>query len=131
MTVTAPGPYEAKFPRDDRPRGGYKTAEQELAEALEGTAPHPVNVVAGLVGPARTLELAKVVRRATTLAVRRRAAEHLADALAAVDTAIDGICMCPDYEEAVDGLDLCRCGHTGFMHGPTGACTGLREASRG
>lgn len=104
MTVVARGPYEAKIPRDDRPRGGYKTAEQELAEALEGTAPHLVNIVAGKVGPQRTLELAKAVRRATTLAVRRHAAEQLAGALALVEQGLDGIpteCVTPEAETDV------------------------------
>lgn len=79
---------------DDRPH--YKTAEQELADALEGTAPHLTNVVAGLIGPARTLELAKAIARATDLAVRRHAFERLEDALVLVEQGLDGIPEEPD-----------------------------------
>lgn len=92
MTATvAPGPYEAKVPRNDPPRGGYRTAEQELADALEGTAPHLTNVVAGLIGPQRTAELAKAIARATDLAVRRHAFDHLEQALVIVEQGLDGI----------------------------------------
>lgn len=99
--LDGPAPYGSGNPvPTTRPR--YKTAEQELAEALEGTAPALSNKVAGLIGPTRTLELAKAVRRATDLAVRRHAAEQLAGALALVEEAVDGIpaeCVSPEVAD--------------------------------
>jgi hypothetical protein len=79
VTVTAPGPYEAKIPRTDTPAGGYTTAEQELANALEGTAPRLAHDVAELLGPYRTVELARVVRRAVAVGINRRADAEVAD----------------------------------------------------
>lgn len=99
MTAVETPPYEAKIPRDNPPRGGYKTAEQELSDALEGTAPALSRTVAGLVGPARTAELAKAIVRATDLAVRRHAMDKLADALAVVEEALDEMppeCVSPE-----------------------------------
>lgn len=99
MTTVAPGPYEAKIPQNDRPKGGYRTAEQELSEALEGTAPVLARTVSGLIGPARTVELARAVKRATNLAVRRHAFEHLEQALVIVEEGLDGI---PPECEAIE-----------------------------
>lgn len=101
MTITTPGPYEAKIPRNDRPRGGYRTAEQELSEALEGTAPALTRTVSGLIGPARSVELAKAIRRATDLAVRRHAMDKLSGALAVVEAALDD--MPPECEAVEQG----------------------------
>lgn len=78
---------------DERPH--YRTAEQELAAALEGTAPALTKAVAQLCGNAKTVELAKAIARATDLAVRRRADESTAERLAAlyelVEAGVDGI----------------------------------------
>lgn len=115
MTTTAPGPYEAKVPRDDRPKGGYRTAEQELSDALEGTAPALSRTVASLIGPARTIELARAVKRATNLAVRRHAFEHVAEALAIVEAGVDGI---PPECEAIEE----KCDHVESLHGRCTAC---------
>lgn len=85
---------------DERPH--YRSAEQELADALEGTAPHLCNVVAGLIGPGRTVELAKAIARATDLAVRRRADASTAERLAAlyelVEAGANGIPDCATDE---------------------------------
>jgi hypothetical protein len=136
-TVTTPGPYEAKVPRNDPPRGGYRTAEQELAEALEGTAPHLTRTVAGLIGPQRTAELAKAVARATDLAVRRHAFEHLAQALVLVEQGLGGIpaeCETPEsmapwepHEPAPEpppppAPPRPRCDHSESLHGRCVAC---------
>jgi hypothetical protein len=92
---------------DERPH--YRTAEQELSDSLEGTAPALSRTVAGLIGPARTAELAKAIVRATDLAVRRHAMDKLADALAVVEEAIE--CIPPECEAHESRPDLCRhCG---------------------
>lgn len=80
-------------------RPHYRPAEQELSDALEGTAPALSRTVAGLVGPARTAELAKAIARAADLAVRRHAMDKLADALAVVEEALGGMppeCVSPE-----------------------------------
>jgi hypothetical protein len=74
VTVTAPGPYEAKIPRTDAPAGGYPTAEQELANALEGQAPTLARELAGLLGPVRTVKLAQAIGRAVAVGINRRVA---------------------------------------------------------
>ncbi|MEU4391615.1 hypothetical protein [Kribbella sp. NPDC023855] len=107
---------------DERPH--YRTAEQELSDSLEGTAPALSRTVAGLIGPARTAELAKAILRATDLAVRRHAMDKLADALAVVEEAIGGIppeCesaepWSPDPDEAAQQARVDR-----FMAGGNGA----------
>lgn len=78
MTITA-GPYEAKLPRADAPAGGYPTAEQELANALEGQAPTLARELAGLLGPVRTVKLAQAIGRAVAVGINRRADAELAD----------------------------------------------------
>lgn len=89
---------------DERPH--YRSAEQLLADALEGTAPHLTNVVAGKLGPATTAELAKAVARATDLAVRRRADESTAARLRAlyelIEAGVDGIPDCSTDEAAIE-----------------------------
>lgn len=72
-------------------RPHYRTAEQELADALEGTAPALTRKVAGLIGNANTVELAKAIARATDLAVRRHAFEHLEQALILVEQGLEQI----------------------------------------
>lgn len=83
MTITA-GPYEAKIPRDERPTGGWPTAQQELAAALEGQAPRLSKTIAEILGPARTAELALVVRRAVAVGIRRRVDQETSDRLECV-----------------------------------------------
>lgn len=78
MTITV-GPYEAKLPRADAPAGGYPTAEQELANALEGQAPTLARELAGLLGPVRTVKLAQAIGRAVAVGINRRADAELAD----------------------------------------------------
>lgn len=78
MTITA-GPDEAKIPRADAPAGGYPTAEQELATALEGQAPMLARELAGLLGPVRTVKLAQAIGRAVAVGINRRADAELAD----------------------------------------------------
>lgn len=79
IDLHAHGPYEAKIPRTDTPAGGYTTAEQELSTALEGTAPHLAKQLAEILGPYRTVELARVVRRAVAVGINRRCDAELAD----------------------------------------------------
>lgn len=89
----------------DRPH--YRSAEQELADALEGTAPHLANTVAGLIGPARTAELAKAIARAVSLGVRRyseiETAERLAALWAIVEQGVEAIP--PDCETYAPGWE--------------------------
>lgn len=89
---------------DERPH--YRTAEQLLGDALEGTAPHLTNVVAGLIGPGRTAELARAVARATDLAVRRRADASTAERLTAlyelIEAGANGIPDCSTDEHQVE-----------------------------
>lgn len=93
MTITA-GPYEAKLPRADAPAGGYPTAEQELATALEDQAPHLALEVAGLLGPVRTVKLAQAVRRAVAVGINRRAELELADRMHGLWTVLeDGLAL--------------------------------------
>lgn len=84
-------------------RPHYRSAEQELSDALEGTAPALSRTVAGLIGPARTAELAKAIARAADLAVRRHAMDKLAGALAVVEEAID--CIPPECETYSPGWE--------------------------
>lgn len=74
---------------DVRPH--YRTAEQELADALEGTAPALTRIVVDKLGNPRAVELAKAIKRATDLAVRRHAFEHLEQALLIVEQALEDI----------------------------------------
>ena len=88
-------------------RPHYRPAEQELADALEGTAPHLANVVAGLVGPARTAELAKAISRAVSIGVRRYSEEEtaarLAELWAIVEQGVDAIpADCESVEQRGD-----------------------------
>lgn len=107
MTETITPLYEAKIPRTDTPEHGYTTAEQELANALEGTAPRLAHDVAELLGPYRTVELARVVRRAVAVGIRRRAEQELAERLtglydvlaSGLDQVTDG-CATPEDEQA-------------------------------
>lgn len=92
MTITAPL-YEAKIPRDDRPAGGWPTAQQELAAALEGQAPRLSKTLAEKLGPAQTAELAQVIKRAVAVGIRRRAEVELTDRLTGL------------YAVLADGLD--------------------------
>lgn len=78
MTITA-GPYEAKIPRNDPPAGGYLTAEQELSTALEDQAPHLAHEISELLGPVRTVKLARAIGRAVAVGINRRAELELAD----------------------------------------------------
>lgn len=71
MTATVTPPYQAKIPRTDTPEGGYRTAEQELADAFEGQAPHLAKELAELLGPARTAKLAQVIHRAVAVGIKR------------------------------------------------------------
>lgn len=118
MTVTA-GPYEAKFPRTDAPAGGYPTAEQELANALEGQAPTLARELAGLLGPVRTVKLAQAIGRAVAVGINRRAEVALADRMHGL------------YELLEDGLRLVEpdcvaperpCDHSESLHGRCVSC---------
>ena len=81
--LAGPAPYSSgNPPAVDRPR--FRTAEQELADALEGQAPRLSKTVAELLGPARTAELAQVVRRAVAVGIRRRADQETAGRLEGV-----------------------------------------------
>lgn len=104
MTVTATGPYEAKFPRADAPAGGYPTAEQELATALEGQAPTLARELAGLLGPVRTVKLAQAIGRAVAVGIKRRADAELAERMHGLYAVLeDGLekvepdCVAPEY----------------------------------
>lgn len=81
MTAVAPL-YQAKIPRNDTPEGGYRTAEQELADAFEGQAPHLAKELAELLGPARTAKLAQVIHRAVAVGIKRHTDEQLGERLA-------------------------------------------------
>jgi hypothetical protein len=96
MTLTTP-PYEAKIPRNDPPAGGWLTAEQELAAALEGQAPRLARTVAEKLSPLQTAELTQAIRRAVAVGIRRRAEQEAADRLAGV------------YAQLVDGLAHVEC----------------------
>jgi hypothetical protein len=98
MTVTA-GPYEAKFPRTDAPAGGFRTAEQELADALEGQAPRLAHAVAEKLSPAQTAELAQVIRRAVAVGIRRRADKETAERLLGL------------YDLMAEGLEVVEADH--------------------
>lgn len=107
MTITA-GPYEAKLPRTDAPAGGYPTAEQELANALEGQAPTLARELAGLLGPVRTVKLAQAIGRAVAVGINRRAERRTADLVAgAYDLMVAGLdqvtdgCSTPEAETDV------------------------------
>jgi pyruvate/oxaloacetate carboxyltransferase len=111
---------------DERPH--YRTAEQELSDSLEGTAPALSRTVAGLIGPARTAELAKAIERAVSIAVRRYSEDETAARLAAlwviVEQGVEGIppeCesaepWSPDPDEAEQQARVDR-----FMAGGNGA----------
>jgi hypothetical protein len=114
MTVTMP-PYEAKIPRDDRPAGGWLTAEQELAAALEGQGPHLAKDLAKELGPDRTARLAQVVRRAVAVGIKRRADEEAAKRIAgAYELLVDGLehvdpeCVSPEAQPA-RVCRICQC----------------------
>lgn len=113
MTVTAPGPYEAKISRADTPAGGYRSAEQELADALEGQAPRLAHDVAGLLGPARTAQLAQVIHRAVAVGIKRRAAQETAVLVSgAYDLLVQGLdqvtdgCTTPEIEGEQE-IEIC------------------------
>jgi hypothetical protein len=112
VTVTA-GPYEAKFPRADAPAGGYPTAEQELATALEGQAPTLARELAGLLGPVRTVKLAQAIGRAVAVGINRRAEAELADRMHGLYAVLeDGLqmvepdCVAPEQEPCEHGESL-------------------------
>lgn len=90
---------------DDRPH--YRSAEQELSDALEGTAPALSRKLAGDLGPARTAELAKAIARAVSIAVRRYSEVDVAERLAAlweiVEQGIEAIP--PDCETYAPGWE--------------------------
>ena len=91
MTTITPL-YQAKIPRTDAPAGGYLTAEQELAAALEGQAPALAREVAGLIGPGRTVNLARAISRAVAVGIRRRGEQATAELVAgAYDLLVDGL----------------------------------------
>lgn len=85
MTTIVRGPYEAETPRDDRPAGGWLTAEAELAAALEGQAPRLAHDVAELIGPHRAAQLAQAISRAVAVGIKRRGHLELADRLAGLE----------------------------------------------
>ncbi len=72
-------------------RPHYRSAEQELADALEGTAPALTRIVVEKLGNQRAVELAKAIARATDLAVRRHAFERLEEALVIVEQGLEDI----------------------------------------
>lgn len=116
MTITA-GPYEAKIPRTDAPAGGYPTAEQELATALEGQAPTLARELAGILGPVRTVKLAQAIGRAVAVGINRRAEAELADRMHGLYAVLeDGLqlvdpeCDAPDPELYPVDPALCVCG---------------------
>lgn len=80
-------------------RPHYRTAEQELADALEGTAPALTRLVVEKLGNQRAVELAKAIARATDLAVRRHAFDHLEQALILVEQGLEDI---PGECEAIE-----------------------------
>ena len=89
--LSGPAPYSSGNPVGTV-RPSYPTAEQELASALEGTAPRLAHDVAGLLGPHRTAELAQVIRRAVAVGIRRRGEQTTAELVAgAYDLLIDGL----------------------------------------
>lgn len=83
-------------------RARYRTAEQELAEALEGLAPHLSQVVAKALGPVKTIELAHAVGRAVAAGVRRRATqdtyERLTGLYELLEAGLDGVADCSTDE---------------------------------
>jgi hypothetical protein len=86
---------------DERPH--YKPAAQELADALEGTAPALAGKLAGDLGPARTAELAKAIARAVSIGVRRYAEHDVAQRLAELQAIVEkGIAMIPPECETPD-----------------------------
>lgn len=82
-------PYQAKIPRADSPEGGYRTAEQELADAFEGQAPHLAKELAELLGPSRTAKLAQTIHRAVAVGIKRHAELELTTRLEALWQALE------------------------------------------
>lgn len=72
--LSGPAPYGS-----GNPAPTYQTAQQDLADALEGQAPHFSKTIATEAGPMHTAELAKVIRRAVAVGIRRRAEQETAD----------------------------------------------------
>lgn len=106
MTAVVAGPYEADIPRNSAPPEGYRTAEQELAEALEGQAPHLAHELSLDLGPLRTAKLAQTIRRAVAVGIRRRATQETADRLTGLqDLLFEGLnqmtadCEAPEPDE--------------------------------
>ena len=89
--LAGPAPYGSGSPVPPA-RITYPTAEQELSTALEGTAPRLAHDVAEMLGPHRTAELAKVIRRAVAVGIRRRAEQTTAELVAgAYDLLVTGL----------------------------------------
>lgn len=103
--VAGPAPYSSGNPvPDERPR--FKTAEQELADALEGQAPRLAHDVAALLGPERTARLAQVVHRAVAVGIRRRAEQETADRLIGVrDLLFEGLNQITECTTSEDETD--------------------------
>lgn len=81
------------------------TAQQDLAAALEGQAPRLSQFVLDRLGPAKTAELAQVIRRAVAVGIRRRGEAEVRDRLeGAYDLLVDGLnqvtdgCTTPEVE---------------------------------
>ena len=107
--LSGPAPYSSGNPVGTV-RPSYPTAEQELAAALEGTAPRLAHDVAGLLGPHRTAELAQVIRRAVAVGIRRRGEQTAAEVVAGA------------YELLVAGLDQVTDGTTSDDESPLVLC---------
>jgi hypothetical protein len=101
--IDGPAPYSS-----GNPVPSYQTAQQELAAAFEGQAPHFSKTIADRLGPTTTAELAQVIRRAVAVGIRRRADQMAADRLAgAYDLLVAGLdqvtdgCTTPETEQLV------------------------------
>jgi hypothetical protein len=96
---------------DERPR--YRTAEQELADALMGVAPHLAHEVACDLGPARTAQLAKAIDRAVAKAFRDHVDQEVAERLHGlwelVQAGAEGIPAECGTAEEVRACRVCGC----------------------
>lgn len=120
--LSGPAPYGSGNPVPaERPR--YRTAEQELADALEGQAPRLAHDVAELLGPARTARLAQTVRRAVAVGIRRRAEQETAERVAGMyDLLVDGLNQITECTTSEDEQPAARCDHSESLYGRCVSC---------